>query len=291
MLLFLEIYFPTSIFQDRFLYFLPHPLRFLPFSFALRSGYVFSAHTDKDSIRDKDKRVPKTKRIYYGAVNLWMNHLARGKKSKNGRLVMTSVLNCAERLFGGFEEKLQIKIVLEDRKEISSWIKRTLTENKGTVENVEDLDHSFTKKDFLRLISSIWQADHRIFIPGLLKAIITLALQLYLFTGARIGAFIPAYKDRDERGLRYKHIDLVLFLSSTAPWKVEWKINQVWLKGNRNPDYTVFGIGIRNTKRPQFASGYILLATALQHGALYGIETVEDFARFDLSSGEPIELH
>jgi hypothetical protein len=34
--------------------------------------------------------------------------------------------------------------------------------------------------------------------------------------------------------------------------------------------------------------GYILLATALQHGALYGIETVEDFARFDLSSGEPI---
>jgi hypothetical protein len=35
----------------------------------------------------------------------------------------------------------------------------------------------------------------------------------------------------------------------------------------------------------EFASGYILLATALQHGALYGIETVEDFARFDLSSG------
>jgi hypothetical protein len=40
--------------------------------------------------------------------------------------------------------------------------------------------------------------------PGLLKAIMTLALQLYLFTGARIGAFIPAHEDRDERGLRYK---------------------------------------------------------------------------------------
>lgn len=79
-----------------------------------------------------------------------------------------------------------------------------MTENEGTVENVEDPDHSFTKKDFLRLISSIWQADHRIFIPRLLKDIITLALQLYLFTGARIGAFIPTHKDRDERGLRYK---------------------------------------------------------------------------------------
>jgi hypothetical protein len=40
--------------------------------------------------------------------------------------------------------------------------------------------------------------------PGLLKAIMTLALQLYLFTGVRIRVFIPAYKDRDERGLRYK---------------------------------------------------------------------------------------
>lgn len=79
-----------------------------------------------------------------------------------------------------------------------------MIENKGTIKNVEDPDHSFTKKDFLRMISSIWQADHRIFMPGLLKTIITLALQLYLFTRARIRAFIPAYKDRDERGLRYK---------------------------------------------------------------------------------------
>lgn len=54
------------------------------------------------------------------------------------------------------------------------------------IENVEDLDHSFTKKDFLRVIvSSIWQSDHRRFIPGLLKAIMTLALQLYL------GIFLP----------------------------------------------------------------------------------------------------
>jgi hypothetical protein len=48
----------------------------------------------------------------------WYSHFARGKKSKNGRPVMTSVLNCAERLFGGFEEELQIKIVMEDRSEI-----------------------------------------------------------------------------------------------------------------------------------------------------------------------------
>jgi hypothetical protein len=87
---------------------------------------------------------------------------------------------------------------------ITQWIRRTLTANEGAIENVEDPNHSFTKKDFLRLISSMWQADHRRFIPGLLKAIIMLALQLYLFTGARIGAYIPAHEDRNEKGLRYK---------------------------------------------------------------------------------------
>jgi hypothetical protein len=50
-----------------------------------------------------------------------------------------------------------------------------------------------------------------------------------------------------------------------------------------------FGIGIRDTRRPQFAAGYILLALALQHGALYGISTVDDLAKYDLSNG-PIPL-
>ena len=137
----------------------------------------------------------------------------------------------------------------------AQWVKRTLTENEGTIENVEDPAHSFTRKDFLRVISSMWRADHRRFMPGLLKATITLALQLYLFTGARIGAFIPAHEDRNKKGLRYEvralrrgdcawliakqDIDLFLFPSSTEPWTVECKVNQKWLKGNRNPDYTV----------------------------------------------------
>ena len=43
---------------------------------------------------------------------------ARGRKAKNGRPVMSTVLNCAERLFGGFEETMGIVIVKEDRREI-----------------------------------------------------------------------------------------------------------------------------------------------------------------------------
>jgi hypothetical protein len=47
-----------------------------------------------------------------------------------------------------------------------------------------------------------------------------------------------------------------------------------------------FGIGIRDSKRPQFASGDLLLGLALGSGALFGIETIEDLAKYDLSNGE-----
>lgn len=35
----------------------------------------------------------------------------------------------------------------------------------------------------------------------------------------------------------------------------------------------------------------MLLALALQHGALYGINTVDDLAQCNLSNGGPMELH
>jgi hypothetical protein len=38
---------------------------------------------------------------------------------------------------------------------ITQWIRRTLCASEGTVEDVDDPDHSFTKKDFLQTISSI----------------------------------------------------------------------------------------------------------------------------------------
>lgn len=36
------------------------------------SGYVFGAYAKDDSIREKDKRLLKTKKMYCGAVKLWM---------------------------------------------------------------------------------------------------------------------------------------------------------------------------------------------------------------------------
>ncbi|KAJ5139335.1 uncharacterized protein N7515_004183, partial [Penicillium bovifimosum] len=167
-----------------------------------KSGYVFGAHAHEDAIRDKDKRIEKTKRMYKEHAELWKDppshklikefvrwyiHSAQGRLSKNGRPVAKSVVSFAERFFGGLEEERQMSVALEDRKEIFNWIKRSLTAE-GIIENIESPNHSFARKDFLRTVASLWQTDHRRFIPGLLKVIILFTLQLYLFTGARIGA-------------------------------------------------------------------------------------------------------
>ncbi|CAG7932841.1 unnamed protein product [Penicillium olsonii] len=284
-----------------------------------RNGYIPGARRQEDSIREKDKRLAETNNLHRQNMDLWFNFTAdpengfdnyktsfgcpapshemikefirwyigstEGRLDENGRPTVRTVESCAERFFGGFEELTKTKIIPDDRKEIKSWIKKTLTAE-GTIVNQKKEKLNFTRHDFLRTVSSLWQTDHQTFIPGLLKVVILFALQLYLFTGARVGSFIPSSKDKHERGLRYKHIDLVLFPSTTAPWAVGWRVKQVWLKNNRCPQYTVFGIGIRDSNRPQFASGYLLLSLALAHGALFGVNTVDDLAQFDLSNGE-----
>ncbi|KAJ5112663.1 hypothetical protein N7532_000708 [Penicillium argentinense] len=80
---------------------------------------------------------------------------------------------------------------------------------------------------------------------------------------------------------------LIVFLY----WGENWSFHtSPWGQKKKEVSDTRFGIGIQDTKRPQFASGYILLALALEHGALFGIETAEDLAQYDLSNGQ-IPLH
>ncbi|KAJ5816635.1 hypothetical protein N7447_008868 [Penicillium robsamsonii] len=50
-----------------------------------------------------------------------------GRLNENGRLTVRTVEACAERFFSGFEVFIKTKIIPDDRKEIKSWIKKTLT--------------------------------------------------------------------------------------------------------------------------------------------------------------------
>lgn len=83
------------------------------------------------------------------------------------------------------------------------WIANTLTKDDKVV-NVKKQKYNFRRDDFLRVVSSMWSVDHKNFIPGLMKVQVLFALQLYLFTGARVGSFMPSDQHKKERGLRYE---------------------------------------------------------------------------------------
>lgn len=63
--------------------------------------------------------------------------------------------------------------------------------------------YNFTSEDFLKVVSSIWRADHKRIMSGWLKALILFALQLGLF-GTRVGSFMPSDENKHERGLPYE---------------------------------------------------------------------------------------
>ncbi|KAJ5267504.1 hypothetical protein N7478_010312 [Penicillium angulare] len=216
----------------------------------------------------------------------WYVDSTVGRLDVNEKPTVRTSKACAERFFGGFKDFTKTEVPEQDRKEIYGsgtvddklqWIKNTLTKD-GKVVNKKKQKYNFKKDDFLRVVASMWKADHKKFIPVLMKVQILFALQLYLFTGARVGSFMPSHSNKHERGLRYEHIDLVLFPSPTAQWEVGWRVNQTWLKNNRDPEYTI--------KRAPFASGDLILGLALGHGALFAIENRSDLANFDLSNGE-----
>ncbi|KAJ5839490.1 uncharacterized protein N7525_004678 [Penicillium rubens] len=251
-----------------------------------KNGYAPGVHREEDSIREKDKRLPKTNKLHQETMNLWLDFTAN---PENGfEYYQTSLGSPApthemiKAYIRWYASSTQGRLNDDG---LPTWIKKTLTAD-GVVVDQKKEKLNFTRHDFLRTVSSLWQTDHQTFIPGLLKVVILFALQLFLFTGARVGAFVPSSEDKHERGLRYRHIKLVLFPSSTARWAVGWKVDQKWLKNLRCEKYTVFGIGIRDSNRPQFASGYLLFSLALAHGAIYGVDTVDDLAQFDLSNGE-----
>ncbi|KAJ5456181.1 hypothetical protein N7530_011455 [Penicillium desertorum] len=223
----------------------------------------------------------------------WYVHSTKGRLDPDGRPTVVTTMACAERFFGGFETATGNMIAEADRSEIygvfrltlSQWIKGTLTKQKVIVK-MEKEKFNFTKTDYNNTVSSIWTVDDPVFIHGTMKVFLLFALQLYLFTGARVGAFIPRNRHQHQRGLRYKTSSYFVLILLTSHGILGGESINSGSKKNRDPEYTVFGIGIRDHSRPQFASGLLLASIGINQGTLYGINTLEDLAQLRLLEGE-----
>ena len=107
------------------------------------------------------------------------------------------------------------------------WIRKVLLAEEF-IGDTKKQHFNFNRDDFRKITSSLWTCDCPVFLHGLLKIYILFALQVFLFTGARIGAFIPQHKHKKQRGLRYRvrypggrsagHDTQLLTLHSTSSW-------------------------------------------------------------------------
>ncbi|KAH1516708.1 hypothetical protein KXW39_007863 [Aspergillus fumigatus] len=89
------------------------------------------------------------------------------------------------------------------------------------------------------------------------------ATLLYFCIGARVAALCPKLKDRAVRGLRYKHIELVLFRTVNAPWKIGYWLDQQWVKNNLDPDNAALGAAIWDCDEPLYAGARSVLLSLM----------------------------
>ena len=114
----------------------------------------------------------------------------------------------------------------------------------------------FGEKELVQFNVTFWAIDDAQFIHPRNKAQVPFVIAVFCWTGARIGAFFPDQENKDKGGLRYgvisierfkgsfadrlQDIEVVLIRIPSGGWKVIYRIDQRWVKNNRDPEYTVY---------------------------------------------------
>ena len=87
-------------------------------------------------------------------------------------------------------------------------------------------------------------------------------------------------------GLRYRDVDLVLQSTSASRWRLIYKIDQRWVKNNRDPENIVFGTAGREHDLFIYDDSAFLLTIAMADGALFGYDTFADLQEQEIPAGE-----
>ncbi|PTU20531.1 hypothetical protein P175DRAFT_0531869 [Aspergillus ochraceoroseus IBT 24754] len=82
-----------------------------------------------------------------------------------------------------------------------------------------------------------------------------------------------------------KNIQLVLFRARDVPWRVGWRVDQQFVKNNKDPENTMFGTALWECDEPIYSGALYLVALALADKALFGFSTPEEFFERRISRG------
>lgn len=103
---------------------------------------------------------------------------------------------------------------------------------------------------------------------------------LYCWTGARLSAFFTG-------GLCYRDTVIVLHrLTDCGKWEATWKLDQRWVKNNRDPENVVYGSAQKEHDKLVFNDTMFLLVMAVADGALFGFDSLEQLQKFRIPKGK-----
>ena len=156
---------------------------------------------------------------------------------------------------------------------------RKVLTREGLVVNKHRPKHNFQTRDLTRLLLTLWTKDDLSFTPERYRIQFTFIIRVYCWTGARLSAFFT-------NGLRYRDVDLVLQRTSTGRWRLIYKIDQRWVKNNRDPENIVFGTAGREHDQFIYDDSAFLLTMAMADKALFGYETFADLQEQAIPPGE-----
>ncbi|RHZ54243.1 uncharacterized protein CDV56_106367 [Aspergillus thermomutatus] len=279
-------------------------------------GYDANAHRQKDAERTRGRASRKTKERYRERVRKyeeflieernmpesyevgeghpaptleelkefirWLIDSTKGKLASNGRLTMDTILVRAQEFVPGFYLETGNEIARDDRAELYHWIENELVEE-GVLSTIRKPKYDL---DFERAIIALWAIDDPFFISGRYRVQFHLITLQFLCTGARVSSFTPASENKVGRGLRYRNIELVLFRADNAPWRIGWRLDQQFVKNNKDPENTMFGTAIWDCDEPIYSGALYLLALALADNALYGFSSPEEVVEQRIPEGE-----
>ncbi|KAK5080233.1 hypothetical protein LTR05_008746 [Lithohypha guttulata] len=174
----------------------------------------------------------------------------------------------AEWFFAGFARITGTVVPAGLRSEVYAWQRRVLTAQ-GLLVNVRRPKHNFTVTDLSRIVVAAWTNDDLVFTPERYRIQFTFIIRVFCWTGARIGAFLTG-------GLRYEDIEL----------KIIYKIDQRWVKNNRDPKNIIFGTALREHDKFIFDDVATLLPMVFADKALFGFDTLADLQEQQIPDGQ-----
>ncbi|KKY22285.1 hypothetical protein UCRPC4_g03308 [Phaeomoniella chlamydospora] len=95
-----------------------------------------------------------------------------------------------------------------------------------------------------------------------------------------------SYRYRIQFQFIFPHVSLAVQRVPSGGWKLIYKLDQVWVKGNRDPENVAFGIASSGHPVLLFDETAPLIALALQDGALKHFKSIDALRKLKLKEGE-----